>query len=134
MGWRDFGLQSLPHLVFENPLHFVWRPGKQQNNVLAPIELPAQPLPGSGAVGIRQDRRTLKHIRLLRIVGRHLPAALQEALFQSCNNLGIAMQAEAEGFGYCLPREVVLGRSKTPAENDNIGAKQSVLRGTHQSP
>ena len=134
MCWRNLRAQTLARLVFEDPLHLMRRPRQQKNDVFAPVEFSREPLAGSSAVGIWQNRRSVQNVGLLGIVGRHFPAALREPLLQARQNLVIPAQAHPEGLGNGLPGEIVFGRPKTTAENYDIGAEQRMLRGSNQPP
>ena len=103
------------------------RAGKQNDDVFASVELSAEPLAGSGAVGIGKDGGAFENVGLLGIVGGHLPAALGEALLQTGEDFGIAVQGDAERFGDSFAGEVVFGGAEAAAEDQNVGAEQAML-------
>src|SRR6185437_4030425 len=61
-------------LFFKNSLQFVRRAGQQQN-ALPSVVLMCNPQAGSGAVGIGQNDSSGNYVRLLVVIGAHLPAA-----------------------------------------------------------
>ena len=125
-------MQALAHFGFEQGFEFVRRAGEQHNDVLASVEFSAEPLSGSGAVGIRKDGRAVENVGLLGIVGGHLPAALGEALFEAGENFRITLHGKAERFGDRFASQVVFGGAEAAAENHDVGAEQAVLGGAHE--
>jgi len=105
----NFGAQALAHFALEQSFQFVRRARQQHNDVLAAVELSAQPLSGRGAVRIRKHCGAVENVGLLRVVGRHLPAALGEALLQTREDFRITAQAQAQSFGHGLSRQIVFG-------------------------
>ena len=73
------------------------------------------------------------HVGLLGIVGSHLPSTLGEALFQTGENFRVAAKLESQRLGYGFARQVVFGRTEASAEDDDVGAKEAVLRRRHQA-
>ena len=68
--------------------------------------------------------------------------ALLGAIFQpraakrssSCaTSFGVASEVEAEGFGDGFAGEVVFGGAEAAAEDEDVGAEESVLRGRHEA-
>ena len=134
MGRWNFLTQPFPHLVFENSLHLVRRTRKQNNDVLSPVELSRQPLPGSGSVGVLQNDRSGENVSLLRSIWSHLPAAIRKTFFQSRQNFFVPVQAHSERFGDRLAGEVILGWSQSAAENHDVASKQRVLGRSCKAP
>ncbi len=65
--------------------------------MFAAVELTAEPLSGGGAVGIGKNGGAVENVGLLGVVGRHLPSALGEALFETSEDFGIAAQGSGRG-------------------------------------
>ena len=129
---RNFGAQTLAHFRLEQGFEFMRRAGKQHDDVLATVELAAEPLSGSGAVGIGKHGGALENIGLLGVVGRHLPAAAGETLLQASQDFRIAPQLQAERFGNGFAGQIVFGGAEAAAEDHDVGAKQAVLGRRHQ--
>ena len=64
----------------------------------------------------------LQDVGLLRVVLRHLDAALGESLVHFGDEIVIALQLDAESGGDGFAREVVLGRAKAAHEDGEVGA------------
>src|SRR5579863_9271080 len=109
------------------------RPGQQDDNALASIELTAQPLSWRGPVRIWKHHRTLENVRLLGIVGGHFPATRGEPPLNASQNLLVATQWNPQSLGHRLAGKVIFGRPQTAAENYDLRAKERMLRGFNQA-
>src|SRR5580765_3037159 len=108
------------------------RSREQDDDPFPSLKLPGEPLTGSGAVGIWEHSGACDHVRLLRIVRCHFPAAVCEALFQFREEFIVAMKGDTERFGDRLTRQVVFRGTEPTAEYQDVRTKESVLSGRDQ--
>src|SRR5579859_5004163 len=116
-----------------NSAFISWGGPEKNDDVLASVELPVEPLPGGSAVGIEQDSRAFDDVGLLGIVCGHLPAARGEAFFEGANDFRVAAEADTQCLSYGFAGEVVFGGAEPATEDHDVGAKQGVLRGGDQA-
>src|SRR5438270_6593828 len=102
--------------------------------MLAAVEMPAEELSRSSAVGVRERDGAVQNIGLLCIIRCHLPAAFGETLFQTRQYFGIAPESHPQRFGHGLASEIVFRRAESSTEDQDVGTEQSVLGGSDQSP
>src|SRR5215470_3302049 len=114
-GW-NFAAETLAHLIFEECLHLVRRSGQKNDGALASFELSCQPLSASGAVQIWQDHCAVENVSLLGVIRGHLQAAIGEAFFQLVDEFRITVECGAKSRGDGFAREVVFGRTESPAK------------------
>src|ERR1700685_159532 len=130
--WK-LGPKTRQTLFFEESFQFVRRSGKQNEDSLSAFILAAHPLSGSAAVGVGQNGCTRDDIRLLEIICRHLPAAGREALFETGNNLWVAVKFKSERVADCFAREIVFCRAQAAHEDDDLGARYRKTGGSRQT-
>ena len=99
------------------------RPGKQHDDSFAAFIFAADPLSRGAAIGVGENGGTRDHIRLLEIIGCHLPAAHGEALFEAGDNRRVAVKFKSEGIGHRFAGEIVFGRAEAAHEDDDLGAR-----------
>ena len=120
---RNFGAEALTNFALEEAFQFEGRTGEQNDDVLASVELAADPLAGRSAIGIRKNGGAIENIGLFGVVGGHLPSALGKSLLQAGENFGIAVERNSEGFGDGFASEIVFGGAEASAEDQDVGAK-----------
>src|SRR6202035_1173987 len=72
-----------------------------------------------------QDCGAGDHIRLLEIIGGHLPAPAREASFETRNNFRIAVEFQSQRVGYCFAGEIIFCWPQAAHEDHDVGARQS---------
>ncbi len=97
-------------------------PGSRMTILRRPLTVRVEELAGGAAVGVVEDLGAFEHVGLLGVVGRHDDAAGGEALVEAGEEIGVAMEREAEGGGDGLAGEVVLGGAEAAGEEDDVGA------------
>ena len=130
---RNAGEQSRNAFRFKQRLQFVRRPGEQHQQPLFSVILSGDPLAGRGADWIRHHRGAGQDVGLLGIVGRHLHAALGEALFEFCHDLRIALQFQSERVGHRFARQIVFGGAEAAGENNDVRTPHGKFSGCGQS-
>src|ERR1700686_892495 len=109
------------------------RAGKQYYDSFAAIVFSAHPLSGRAAIGVRKHSSAGDDVRLLQIIRCHLPTAGSEALFETGDDRRIAAKFKSKRVGDRFPREVILGRSKSAHEDDNLSSRYGKTRGSGQT-
>src|ERR1700730_13827723 len=87
-----------------------------------------QPQTRRGASRILEYLRALRHHRLAHVHFRHFPAQAAAASFDIAQNRVVAPQLAAQQVSNRLPRQVILGRSKAAAGDDQWHTIQRVAK------
>src|SRR5437868_10364359 len=81
-----------------------------------------QPLRGSRAVGVTQEDRSVENICLTSVIFWHRHTTFCKSFVQGGDDLGIAMQFDAERLRDAFAGEIVFRGAKSTHEDHNIGA------------
>ena len=76
--------------------------------------------PGAVPVGVRQNDRAFRHIRLPRYSIRQPEATARSAGRDCIHNGGIVPQLQPEQLGGDFPRDVVSRRTKTAGDENDV--------------
>ncbi len=125
--WRAGTVVSQPRqaLGIEERFALVRRTGNEHEQLAIAVEGHVEPLAGSAAVGIGQDRCALKHVGLLQIVLRHGDAPGGSARVKSGHLRRVAAQREGERFGNGFARQVVFRGAEAAHDDQNVDARQA---------
>ena len=116
----------------EHRLAFGRRP-REKNGVLhLSVDLPVQRDTGSGSPFVVENRRSVRHFRLLEIVFGHRTSDFFEEFHEIPLNIKVGVHPAAEGFRSGDFRDVVAGRTETAGDNQYVGAAEPLVNGGTQ--
>ena len=119
-------------LGVEERAALVRRAGNERDELAIAAEGGIEPLAGSAAVGVGQQRGAFQNVGLLQIVLRHGDAPGGGASMQRGHLRSVAAQRERERLGHGLAGQIVFGGSQAAHQDENVDAAQRGANGADE--